>query len=71
MRPINYLNNIVLQDHRVVMRVVRPKLGFKSFHSALNTLQSIILMNLINKDQMVSDASEHLSASEQFQFFAA
>jgi transposase-like protein len=32
-RQIKYLNNIVEQDHRFIKRLVRPGLGFKSFHT--------------------------------------
>lgn len=31
MRQCKYLNNIVEQDHRVIKRITRPMLGFKSF----------------------------------------
>ncbi|MEK4032314.1 IS6 family transposase [Methylocystis sp. IM3] len=71
MRQIKYLNNIVEQDHRAIKRVVGPMLGFKSFRSARTTLQGIELMHMINKGQMVSAASENLSAAEQFYSLAA
>jgi hypothetical protein len=45
--------NIVEQDQRGVKPVVRLMLGFKSFRSALATLQGIELMQMINKGQMV------------------
>jgi transposase-like protein len=32
-RQVQYLNNIVEQDHRAVKRVTRPMLGFKSFEA--------------------------------------
>ncbi len=64
-------NNIIEQDHRAVKRVVRPMLGFKSFHSARTTLQGIELMHMINKWQMISDAGENLSPAEQFYSLAA
>ena len=31
-QQIKYLNNLVEQDHRAIMRIVRPMLGFKKFH---------------------------------------
>ena len=34
MRQSKYLNNLVEQDHRVVKRVTRPMLGFKTFRCA-------------------------------------
>ena len=35
-RPVQYLNNIVEQDHRAIKRRVTAKQGFRAFHSALN-----------------------------------
>jgi putative transposase len=43
-RQIKYLNNLVKQDHRVIIRIVRPMLKFKSFRSATTTLQGIELI---------------------------
>jgi len=40
-RQNKYMNNIVEQDHRRVKRRVRLMMGFKSFHSAQNTLAGI------------------------------
>ncbi len=34
LRQSKYLNNIVEQDHRAIKRIVRPMMGFKSFHCA-------------------------------------
>jgi hypothetical protein len=34
-RQVEYLNNIVEQDHRGIKRVTRPMLNFKSFRSAV------------------------------------
>ncbi|CAO3452142.1 Mobile element protein [Azospirillum largimobile] len=38
LRQLKYLNNIVEQDHRRIERLVRPGLGFKSFHTARRTI---------------------------------
>ena len=70
-RQNKYLNNLVEQDHRAVKRIVRPMLGFKSFRSARRTLAGIELMHMINKDQMIPDNGQQLSAAEQFYSFAA
>jgi putative transposase len=70
-RQIKYLNNLVEQDHRAIKRIVRPMLGFKSFHSARTTLQGIELMHMIKKGQMISDDSQVLSAAGQFYSLAA
>jgi len=38
---VKYLNNIVEQDHRFIKKITHPTLGFKAFHSATATLNSI------------------------------
>ena len=40
-RPVQYLNNILEQDHRAIKRRVNAKQGFREFHSAGRTMQSI------------------------------
>ena len=47
-----YLNNIVEQDHRGVKRRTRPMLGFKSFTSAMATLDGIETADMIRKGQL-------------------
>ena len=51
-RQIEYLDNIVEQDHRAIKRLVRPMLGFKSFRSAAVTLAGIELIHMIRKGQL-------------------
>jgi putative transposase len=63
-RQVKYLNNIVEQDHRAVKRMVRPMLGFKSFHSAAATLAGIELMHMIRKGQLRTTGK--LRPAEQF-----
>ncbi len=70
-RQNQYLNNLVEQDHRAVKRVVRPMLGFKTFHSARITLQGIELMHMIRKGQMIRAEGPSLSTAEQFYSLAA
>jgi IS6 family transposase len=38
-RPVQYLNNILEQDHRAIKRRVNAKRGFREFHAARRTLQ--------------------------------
>ena len=52
LRQIKYLNNIVEQDHRPIKRIVRPMLGFQSFHTATKTLKGIEIMHMIKKDRL-------------------
>jgi len=51
-RQIQYLNNIIEQDHRSIKRIVNPMLGFQSFRSANKTLKGIEAMNMIKKRQV-------------------
>jgi transposase-like protein len=52
LRQIKYLNNIIEQDHRPIKRIVRPMLGFQSFHTAIRTLKGIEIMHMIKKGQV-------------------
>ena len=52
LRQIKYLNNIIEQDHRSIKRIVRPMLGFQSFHTAIKTLKGIEIMHMIKKGQV-------------------
>src|SRR6266568_8226452 len=71
-RPVQYLNNIVEQDHRAVKRVTRPMLGFKSFDAAQDPLVGVELMHMLKKRQMVVEAGEEgLTAAELFYSLAA
>ena len=38
-RPVQYLNNILEQDHRAIKRRVKAKQGFREFHAARRTIQ--------------------------------
>lgn len=64
-RQVKYLNNIVEQDHRVVKRVTRPMLGFKSFRAAGNVLAGVELMHMICKGQFAIDGMG-MSFADQF-----
>lgn len=51
LRQVKYLNNIVEQDHRFIKRLVKPGLGFQSFHTAWRTLRGFETMHMIRKGQ--------------------
>ena len=51
-RPVQYLNNILEQDHRAIKRRLRACHGFRSFRAAWRTLQGIETMNMIRKGQV-------------------
>lgn len=50
-RKAKYLNNIVEQDHRLIKRVMKPKLGFQNFQSAVATVSGIEVMHMLHKQQ--------------------
>jgi transposase-like protein len=71
-RQVQYLNNVVEQDHRAVKRVTRPMLGFKAFNAAHRTLAGIELMHMLKKGQLAAEEGEEgLTPAEQFYRLAA
>jgi transposase-like protein len=52
LRQCKFLNNIVERDHRRVKRLVRPRLGFRSFYTARRTLTGYELMAMVRKGQL-------------------
>jgi putative transposase len=65
-RQVEYLNNIVEQDHRVIKRITRPMLGFKSFRAAQAVLAGIELMHMIRKGQFLMKGRDDISFVDQF-----
>jgi transposase-like protein len=51
-RPVQYLNNILEQDHRAIKRRVNAKQGFREFRAAQRTIQGYEAMNMIRKGQV-------------------
>ena len=51
-RPVQYLNNILEQDHRAIKRRVNAKQGFREFQAARRTIQGYEAMNMIRKGQI-------------------
>jgi len=52
LRRVKYLNNMIEQDHRRIKRLVKPGLGFGSFHTARRTLKGYEAMAMIRKGQI-------------------
>ena len=50
-RPVQYLNNILEQDHRAIKRRVKAKQSFREFLAARRTIQGYEAMNMIRKGQ--------------------
>jgi IS6 family transposase len=60
-RPVQYLNNILEQDHRAIKRRVKAKQGFRAFDAARRTLAGYEAINMMRKGQArwVSGADVH------------
>jgi IS6 family transposase len=65
-RQAKYLNNIIEQDHRFIKKRTNPMLGFKSFDTAVKTIEGIETMHMINKGQV---KLKNLSAPNNVQLF--
>lgn len=50
-RPTKFSNNIVEQDYRFIKGIMKPMLGFITFHTAEQTLKGIEAMRMIRKGQ--------------------
>jgi transposase-like protein len=66
LRQSKYLNNIIEQDHRRVKRLVRPGLGFGSFHTARRTLAGYEAMAMIRKGQAHQIGGRDMQAQTSF-----
>jgi transposase-like protein len=51
-RPVQYLNNILEQDHRAIKRRVQAKQGFREFRAAQRTLQGYEAIHMMRKGQV-------------------
>jgi transposase-like protein len=51
-RPVQYLNNVLEQDHRAIKRRVKAKQGSREFQAARRTIQGYEAMHMIRKGQV-------------------
>jgi hypothetical protein len=51
-RSVQYLNNILEQDHRAIKRRVNAKQGFREFQAARRTIQGYEAIDMIRKGQV-------------------
>jgi transposase, IS6 family len=61
-RPIQYLNNIVEQDHRAIKKRVNAKQHFRRFSSARRTIEGYEAMHMIRKGQARRVAKGNIQA---------
>ena len=65
-RPVQYLNNILEQDHRAIKRRVNAKQGFREFQAAPRTIQGYEAVHMIRKGQIRWVAGDDLSRQIKF-----
>jgi transposase-like protein len=65
-RPVQYLNNILEQDHRAIKRRVNAKQGFREFQAARRTIQGYEAVHMIRKGQVRWVAGDNLLRQIQF-----
>ena len=65
-RPVQYLNNILEQDHRVIKRRVKAKQGFRPFHAARQTVAGYEAMHMIRKGQARWIRADDVRQQNQF-----
>jgi eukaryotic-like serine/threonine-protein kinase len=65
-RPVQYLNNILEQDHRAIKRRVNAKQGFREFQGARRMIQDHEAVHMIRKGQVRWVAGDNLLRQIQF-----
>jgi transposase, IS6 family len=50
-RPVQYLNNILEQDHRAIKRRVKAKQNFREFQAARRAIEGYEAIHMIRKEQ--------------------
>jgi IS6 family transposase len=56
-RPVQYLNNVLEQDHRAIKRRVRASQHFRSFWAAWRTIAGYEAIHMIRKGQACRTAA--------------
>jgi len=65
-RPVQYLNNILEQDHRAIKRRAKAKQGFRAFGAARRTLAGYEAINMMRKGQVRWVSGNDVSRQNQF-----
>jgi IS6 family transposase len=63
---VQYLNNVLEQDHRAIKRRVNAKQGFREFQAARRTIQGYEAIHMIRKGQARWVAGDDLPLQIQF-----
>jgi hypothetical protein len=62
-RPVQYLNNILEQDHRAIKRRVKAKQGFRAFQAARRTIAGYEAMHMMRKGHRPGGSATRMFAS--------
>ena len=65
-RPVQYLNNILEQDHRALNRRVKAKQSFREFRAARRTIEGYEAMHMIRKGQAQWVSDDDVRQQNQF-----
>src|SRR5438034_11043713 len=65
-RPVQYLNNILEQDHRAIKKRIRAKQHFRQFGCARKTIQGYETMHKIRKGQVRWVRKRDVQAQNRF-----
>lgn len=65
-RPVQYLNNILDQDHRAIKRRVNAKQGFREFQAARRTIQGYEAINILRKGQVRRVSGKDVGRQNRF-----
>jgi IS6 family transposase len=65
-RPVQYLNNILEQDHRAIKRRVKAKQNFREFHAARRTIAGYEAIHMIRKGQAKWVSGKDVCRQNQF-----
>jgi transposase-like protein len=63
---VQYLNNIIEQDHRAIKRRVRAKQWFREFQAARRTIQGYEAVNTLRKGQVRWVSGKDVRRQNQF-----
>ena len=63
---MQYLNNIIEQDHRAIKRRVNAKQGFREFQAARRTIQGYEVIHMMRKGQVRWVSGTDIRRQNQF-----
>jgi transposase, IS6 family len=65
-RPVQYLNNILEQEHRAIKRRVKAKQSFREFRAARRTIEGYEAIHMILKGQARWVSDDDVRRQNQF-----